>query len=60
VETELALYRRGQSPEPVSSAEKDACRGEIEYFVACLAANRPPQVAALREAQDIARLALAV
>ncbi len=58
-ETELVLYRPGAAPVPVASAKKDAYQAEIEYWVGCVLANRPPESAALREARDVLGIAMA-
>ena len=56
---ELMLYPAGGPAQPLASSGKDAYVAEIDYFVDCLADQRAPTVATLRQARDVLSMALA-
>ena len=57
--TEFLLFRPGQDPVQPACSSQDAYEAEIEYFVDCLRDGRDPEIAALREARTVLRIALA-
>ncbi len=58
-QTEFTLFRSGQDPEQPACSTQDPYEAEVEYFVDCLRQGREPEIATLKEARTVLRIALA-
>ena len=55
----LVVYQGDRPPSYPACSDKDAYLAEIEYFVDCVAQDRPVEIATLAEARVVLQIALA-